>query len=233
MIKKGSSKMKTVTKLAMLLAVLAICMPAYGQGEVRILVYSKTIDCWDAWEVIDDGVDWQMDEDRTRGYLVLEVLYDAVTGEIVDVLDAEQIEYWREGRDRFYEPFEEEYTIERVDVGDEVIWVLEYLEADTEPDLYAQMLMVRGKTREMNIGFSRDRDDRREVARRLDGNILYLYMGEPIEKSMCSMSLRLHHRFTRLANDPDFGDSDFETTVIAIIDWLEDRGYEAMDGLVL
>ena len=216
--------METVKRLAILLVVLAICVPVYGQGEVAILIYAKTIDCWEAWEVFDNGVDWEIEEEHITAFLVLEVLYDDITSEIVEILDAEQIEFWKAGWDKWYWQIEEEFIIERVDVGDEVIWVLEQLDGDTEPD-WGEILMIRGKAREMNIGLGRDK--KREVARTLDGYILYLYLDRGIEKSMCKMSIRLLQRWTRLANDPDVGDSDFEYAIFDIVkDWLQRRGYK-------
>jgi hypothetical protein len=218
--------MKAVSKLAMLLAVLAICIPVYGQGEVDILIYAKTIKCWEAWEVEDDGVDWEIEEEHITAFLVLEALYDDLTGEILEILDAVQIEYWKDGRDKIYGSFGEEYIIERVDVGDDVIWVLEQLYGDTEPE-WGEILMIRGKAKDTNIGLGRD--EKREVAKRLNGYILYLYLDEGVEKSMCTMSIRLLQRWTRLANDPDEGDSDFDYAIDEIVGaWLTKRGYEEL-----
>ena len=215
-------KMRTLVKLIVLLALLAICMPAQGE----ILVYSKVYHCWGAEEIIDDGVDWDIWDYTQRGFLVLDVVFDEF-GEVVGIEEAVQIEFWREDlRDKYYYVDGEDFFIERVDDGDEVFWVLEQLYGAEDE---AEILMVKGnRPRMINIGLSRDRDDRREVARALSGYWLYLYLGEGIEKEMCTFSLRLHGRFTRLANSPDFGDQDFGTTIDAIIDWLEDRGYNGI-----
>jgi hypothetical protein len=209
--------MKTLVKLVMLLAVLAICMPAQGE----ILIYSKLYRCWEAWEVFDDGVDWEIDEWVQKGFLVLWVEYDE-NDEIDEILGSYQIEYEREGRDKWYWHYGEDYIVERVDVGDEVIWVLEEIYGD---ELEVEILMVRGKPRDINVGLGRD--EKREVARALKGNIMYLYLGEGVEKAMCTLSLRLHNKFTKLANDPEEGDQDFEYAVFnVVIAWLEDRGYQ-------
>jgi len=190
---------KTLAKLIMLLAVLAICMPAYGQGDLEILIYAQTHNCWEAWEVEDNGFDWRINKEHITGFLVLMVVYDSETGEIIAIEDAEQIEYWRDGRDKWYEQFDEGFIIERVDVGDEVIWVLEQLDGDSEPNPWGGMLMIRGRARDMNIGLGRD--EKREVARVLNGYILYIDLGMGIEKSMCTMSIRLLKRWTGLANE--------------------------------
>jgi len=216
--------MRTLAKLVMLLAVLAICMPAYGQGEIDILIYAKTMDCWEAWW---DG-DWDTDEDKITGFLVLEVLYDPETGEIQDILDAEQIEYWKDGRNKWYWQIEEEFLIERVEVDGEVIWVIEYILAEDDDE--AQILMVRGVPKDMNIGLGRDAEDKREVARILKGYSLYLYISEGVEKEMCTITWRLQQRWTRLANHEDECDGDFECAIFDIVKaWLEDRGYDEVD----
>lgn len=220
---KRSSRIRTLTKLAMFSAVLTICIPAYGQGEVAVLIYAETIDCWEAREVEDNGVDWEIEENRIKAFLLFEVLYDDLTGEIVDILDAAQVEYWKEGRDKKYWIFEEGYIIERVDIGKKVIWVFEQLDGDTKPD-WREMLMVRGEVRDMNIGLGRG--EKKEVARTLEGYILNLYLGSGIEKSMCTMSIRLLKRWTKCANDPDVGNRNFEYAKKDIVEaWLHRRGY--------
>ena len=204
--------MKTLVKLVMLLAVLAICMPAQGE----ILIYSKLYRCWEAWE--DDG--WNVDEETQKGFLVLDVEY--YQGEIIGIDEAYQVEYWKDGRDKWYWYYPEEYIVERVDVGDEVIWVFEQLDGDEGE---AEIIMVRGKSRDMNIGLGRDAQ--REVARVLNGYVLYLYLGMGVEKEMCTLSMRLHGRFTRLANDPGECDQSFECALFGMVaGWLEDRGYD-------
>jgi hypothetical protein len=215
-LKERRNEMKTMVKLAMLLAVLAICMPAQGE----ILIYSKLYNCWDAASL--DGLVWDVDEWTQRGFLTLNVDYDP-NGEPNEILGAYQVEYERDGRDKWYWDYPEEFDIERVEAGGEVIWVLEYIHADSETS--AEIIMLRGKPKDMNIGLGRDA--KREVARVLTGNILYLNVGMGVQKEMCSFSLRLHSRFTRLANDPDECNQSFECAVLGlVIPWLEQRGYD-------
>ena len=208
--------MKTLAKLVLVLVLFALCVPANGE----ILIYSKSYHCWEAWEVLDNGVDWEVDEWTQKGFLVLDVEY--YQGEIIAINSAEQIEYDR--RDKEYWQIKEDFEIERIDIGDEVIWVLEEYEIDTGPDLVA-IVMIRGKAKDMNIGLGRD--NQREVARVLNGYIMYLYLGEGIEKGMCTMSLRLHSKWTKCANNPEECDQDFECAVFDIVKaWLQRRGYE-------
>ena len=215
--------MKALVKLVMLLAVLAICMPAYGQ-EVDILIYAKTMDCWAAWY---DG-DWGGDEEHITGYLVLAVGYNSETGEVLGILDAEQIEYWKDARGKWYWQTEEEYIIERVELDGEVIWVIEFVDAEAESA--AEILMVRGEPKDMNIGLGRDAGDKREVARTLKGYYLSLYLGMGVEKEMCTITWRLQQRWTKLANHEDECDGDWECAIYGIVkDWLERRGYDELD----
>jgi hypothetical protein len=208
--------MKTMGKLVMLLAVLAICMPAQGE----ILIYSKQYNCW--WAASADLAVWNMQSWTQKGFLVLDVEYDS--GEIVAINQAEQIEYEKEDDgDKVYWQIEEDYEIERIEVDGEVIWVIEYVYADNPTS--AEIIMVRGKPKNKNIGLGRNA--KREVARQLTGYILYLDIGMGVQKEMCTMSLRLHSGWTKCANDPEECDQDFDCARLDIVKaWLERRGYE-------
>ena len=67
--------MRTWAKLVTLLAVLAFCMPAQGE----ILVYAKTLNCWwaDFIEPAEDPNYWDCDTENIKGFLILDVVYDA------------------------------------------------------------------------------------------------------------------------------------------------------------
>jgi hypothetical protein len=191
--------MKTMGKLGMLLAVLAICMPAQGE----ILIYSKQYECWGASSA--DMLVWNADEWAQRGYLVLDVDYDP-NGEPNEILQAEQIEFNR--RDKEFWQITEDYDIERIEVGRDVIWVIEYVYGD---GFGAEIIMLKGTPKNMNIGLGIDA--KREVARKLTGYMMYFYGGMGIQKQMCTMSLRLHGGWTKCANKPvgdDGCDQDFD-----------------------
>jgi len=205
--------MKTLARLVVLLAILTICIPAQGE----ILIYSTLNNCWEAlW----DGVIWNINERGRRGFLILDVEYDG--DEIVGINSAYQADYGRDLRWWVYWHYEEDYSLERIEVDGEVIWVIEHVFAtDTNT---AEIIMLRGKPKNMNIGLGRDA--KREVVRSLEGYILYLDlsgMGD-IEKEMCTMSLRLHGRWTKCANNPDECNQDFECAIFdVVIAWLEDK----------
>jgi hypothetical protein len=213
--KERRNEMKTMVKLVMLLAVLAMCMPAQGE----ILIFSKLYNCW--WADSLDLVNWDVEEWTQRGFLVVDV--DYYLGEIVGINQAIQVEYWKDGRDKWYWYYEEDYEVERIEVGDEVIWVIEYIHADSETS--AEIIMLRGKAKAMHVGLGRDAQ--REVTRSVTGNVLSLDIGMGVEKEMCSFAMRLHSPWTRCANDPDECNQSLECAVLGIVvPWLERRGYE-------
>ena len=210
--------MKTMVKLIMLLAVLSICMPAQGE----ILIYSKLYQCW--WAASGDFENWNMDSWTQKGFLVLDVDYDP-NGEPNEINYAEQVEYEKEDDgDKVFWQIKEAYEIERIEVDGEVIWVLEYVYGDA---FGAEIIMLRGKAKDIRVGLGRD--EKREVARVLTGYIMYFYGGMGVQKQMCPIVMRLHGSFTKCANKPEADDGceqDFECAVLDIVKaWLIRKGY--------
>jgi len=230
--------MKTFAKLVMLLVVLAMCLPAQGE----ILIFSKSMNCFWAEGELNDGVDWYYaGEERITGFLILEVVYD-YDGKPVEIAQAVQVEYWREGwMERFFEQDEEDFIIERIEVEGPwgrpiVYWVLDSIDNPAEDEVCA--VMVRGKAAMSNIGLGWTAEQRREVASSLTGAalVLEIFEGEPdeIEKAICCVTWRLQSWWTRLANHPDVGDQSFEYAEWYIVkDWLLWLGYEEIDGMPL
>ena len=212
----------------MLAALLGMCLPAHGE----ILIYRKSMMCFEAdGEAIPDNGpewDWNVDDGRVTGYLILDVQYDD-NGEILEVDDAVQVEYWREGRDRFYTQIYHTLQVQRIEVDGTVYWLLG--EFVLEGETAVAFMMVRGKARNINIGLGWD--ERREVAQTLTGAVLIAFQElEFTYTRICNASFRLHTWWTRLANDPDVGNQDFEFADFEIVKaWLEWLGYtEVLDG---
>jgi hypothetical protein len=180
---KRRKKMKTLAKFVMLLVVLAFCLPADGE----ILIYTKTMKCFGAEGYTVDGDPWVWDwvgDERVTGFLILDVVYDG--NDLVYIEDAEQVEYWREGRDKYYEQWGEWFELERIELPGRtewapriVWWVLEnwWLDED-ETYEHAGFVMHRGKAKMGNIGLGWRRADQKEVAPALQGCLQYFDWGE-------------------------------------------------------
>lgn len=200
--------MKTFVKLVMLSAVLAICVPA----QAAVLVYNKTIKCWEAAEGI---AEWEVSQDTVRGYLVLEVTYDE-NNQVDEILYAYQVEYYiNDGDEKEYSEEEHNFDMERVVDGNKVTWVLVESNPGEGSD---EMLMLRGKARNSRIG----NGDPNEVARNLDGNHLAYSIGGGDQLQMCNLDLRLNCSLTKSYNKEGF---DVFNALDDIENWLEDKGY--------
>jgi len=187
--------MQIIVKLVILLTVLSINIPTQGE----ILIYSKLCHCWSAASA--DMETWNVDTGIQRGYIILDVDYDP-NGELNEIIDIEQTEFKKEENgDKVYWEVEADYEIESIETDDEVIWVIEYIDADDSDT--AEIIMLRGKSKDMGIGLAGN--PKREVARELTGYILYLDIGMGVEKQMCAMSLRLQSSWTKQANNPREG----------------------------
>ena len=238
--------MKKLMKLVVLLVVLAFCLPA-GAQEVNngILIFTKTMKCFEAEgerEVEGDWL-WEAGEERVTGYLILDVLYDE-DGQIAEIWGATQIEYWRDGRERWYEHLKEGFEVERIEIEGwagrpMVYWVLENWNTWGFDGLEGiSFKMLRGNARMTNIGLGWAAAEKREVAAMLEGCFQHWERWldeeptpdmEYIDKSICCETLRLHPWWTRLANDPDIGDRQFEFAVFEIVvAWLERLGYQGI-----
>jgi hypothetical protein len=214
--------MKVVVKLLMLLAVLVICIPAHGQGDSTILIYAKTMKCFEAWE-IRDGI-WDLFSGTYKGFLVLDVFF--LDGEIDGINGAIQIDYWKDDDGKWYSTDFYELDYERIMFEGEVWWVLEELDIEIEPD-GVQVMLLNGQTRNINVGLGRD--TRFEAPSVLQGSIIEFFPDEPY-KLVCCESLKLLPNWTRRANNPDKGDGDLKYAVYNIVGaWLERRGFEQED----
>ena len=236
--------MKKLTKLVVLLVVVAFCLPAGAQeANTGILIYKMSLKCFEAEgdRPVDGEWVWQAEEEKRTGYLIVEVAYDP-NGQIAEIWGATQIAYWRDGRDRWYEHLKEGFNIERIEIEDRpgrpvVYWVLENWNAwDYDGVEGIRFNMLRGNARMTNIGLGWAAAEKREVASMLEGCFQYWERWldeepepdiESIDKSLCCETLRLHPWWTRLANDPDVGDGEFEFAVFEIVvAWLERLGYQ-------
>jgi hypothetical protein len=216
---KGELKMKAVVKLLMLLTILAICMPAYGQDGSAILIYAKTMKCFEAYEIGDDI--WELFSDTYKGFLVLDVFF--LNGEIDGINSAVQIDYWKDDEGKWYSTNFYDLDYEKIEFDGEVWWVLEELNIETGPD-GVEVMILNGQARNINAGLGRDA--KLEAPPMLQGSIIEFFPAEPY-KLVCCESLKILSCWTRRANDPDKGDRDIKYAIYNIVvQWLERRGFE-------
>jgi hypothetical protein len=243
--------MKTLTKSVILLAVLILCSSAHAE----ILIYSKTVKGFAAeGEGVFDLYDrskmnwrWGTGELVDKGFLVLDVDIDPNT-QIVEINDAMQIEYWKDGKIKHYEQISYNFEIDRIEVDKRTYWILRDIYAPENDQVLT--FMAKGKVRMNNIGLG-SRENRREIPLKLEGLALTFLQdsdddGQSIYEEIFDVSLRLHQRWTRMANqywltyDPYLDDySPFEWAVGGVDrdsqaygivgEWLIHRGYTEGD----
>ncbi len=200
--------MKMMTRFVMLLAIVTICLPA----QADILVYAKTIKLWEAWE--SEPYVFNINDWTIKGYLVLDVSFNE-DGTLEGIQSAEQIEYWKEGRDKWYTVNKENFNLRTIDYGN-IGWVLYQVINNSENE--ADTTMLRGTAKYTDIGLGRD--TRREIAQTLSG--LGLFNERDVDFGWCEWTLRLQQNWTKWSNQDE---DDIEATVDNITGYLEDRGY--------
>jgi hypothetical protein len=208
--------MKTLAKLVMLLAVLTICTPAKGE----ILIYSKTMNCFEATEMSTNV--WDVYDGVRKGFLIIDVEYDQ--NEVAGINQAVQIEFWKDKEGKWFLLDNHKFGYERIIFDGDVYLVLE--ESHTINEIY--FLMLRGKTKNENIGLGRDA--KREIPRLLEGPIIEYYNLSLGYKKTCCASLRLLSHWTRQANDLNIGNQDLDYARNNIVkEWLTRHKYIDID----
>jgi hypothetical protein len=193
----------------MLLVVLAVCVPA----NADVLIYKKTLRCWDSF-YLGDGA-WDVDNPRVRGYFILDVNY-APDGTFSEIVGSAQVDYWRDREDgKVYEVIDHDFDIIRVVDNRSIIWVLVQGDAD-EGDI--DLIMLRGKAQETYIGSATEK----EAPKKIDGDQLFYWNGGGWMVT-CEWSLRFYKKFTEWSN---VDENDLDAAINNIELWLESKGYE-------
>jgi hypothetical protein len=198
--------MKMPAKLAVLLVVLALCIPT----QAEILIYNKTIrGLVSNGEGVIDPKDpnivtwsWDADEQIDRGFLILDVEIDPNDATVTGINKAMQVKYWKDGEEKYFEQTSYNFNIERIETNETAYWVLTDIFTPQEDQVL--ILMVKGKAKLCNIGLG-NKENRREVPLVFTGSALAFLQDEfddleSTYKEVLTVSLRLHYRWTRLAN---------------------------------
>jgi hypothetical protein len=192
--------MKTLAKLVMLLVVLALCLPAYGD----ILVYKVSIKV--------KGIDVDEDERGTlkaRGYLVVEADFG-----FGDIYDSSLILYGKDDEgDKVQETF--------VDAIDYFIWLETSHGAILDIGGVGEAVLT-GKAKPTNVGT----DEKVDIAKKMTGNVLVdgvLPLVGFDALGSGTISARLHSKWTKDANED--GGIAFGVVVGIVELYLDDKGY--------
>ncbi len=207
-------------KLVLFLAVLALCMPAFGLTLGEILVYKTKI------KVVAYEYDLEEELKETyTGYLVLDVNLDD-TG-LLEINDSMNIWYWKEGSKYYLQDESFEMDLWLLEIGSSwrsVSWYGGALIIPFPPDEgYPGTIeaVTSGKARRTNIG----NGEKRRIAKSTKGHCL---CWQDITSFVGSgtVSTRLSTKFTRIGNRANECDGDFDCTIDEIVDYLEGKGYE-------
>lgn len=198
--------MKALVKLAALLAVLTICIPAKGE----ILIYNKTMT---GFAAEGDGVtdpsnqsvvnwDWLAGKRVDKGFLILDVEMDE-NDHITNINEAVQVEYWKNGHEKYYEEIPHSFEIQRIVANGSTYWVLRDIYAPDADQI--SIIMVEGQVKMSNIGLG-SKENQKEVPLKLSGSVLTFLYGQEqylhyIYEEILTVSLRLNQQWTRLANE--------------------------------
>jgi hypothetical protein len=204
--------MKMMTKMVMLLVLLGLCVPSYGD----ILVYKLSAKC--TFFVFEDG-EWQVTSPTLKGYHVIDLNYDTHT-----IDQSHEFIYWKDAEGKKFTSNILNLRLIPVEYGTKTQWAIMETDRDVvgEEVIGGHILVLTGSVRERNIGTGVNR----KVAATVSGYDVGGTQGEDIEKG--AVSLTFYPAWTYWANgdDDDEGNQDFDATVQMITDYFIDRGYE-------
>jgi hypothetical protein len=243
--------MESSKKLGILLVVLILGVSSHAE----ILIYSTTIKgfaseghgLYDPQDQSREDWKWGADERMDKGFLILDVEIDTKT-QLVEINQATQIEYWKNGNLKYYEQVSCNLDIDRIEVGEKTYWVLRDIFAPAESQVL--VFMAEGQVRSTNIGLG-SRENQRQVPLELTGLALTFLQSrsgsvESINEEIFVISLRLHKKWTKMANlywetyEPSLdqftplewavGGQDKNGRAYGIVEeWLQKRGYEQIN----
>jgi hypothetical protein len=221
-------------------------------ARAEILIYSTTVTGFaaegdgvvDLYDRSTKNWRWGIGERLDKGFLILDVDIDPDT-QIVEINKATQIEYWKEGKEKYYERVSGSFEIDKIVVDKKTYWVLRDIFATGDDRVL--VFMAKGKVRMSDVGLG-SRVDRREIQLKLSGFAMtFLQDGdtemESIYEEIYVVSLRLHKSWTKTANEYwvtynsylDYysplewavGGVDKDGQGYGIVEeWLQERGYD-------
>ena len=209
--------MKNVVKLAITLLLVVL----YSQANAEILIYKSSTK---GYEYNGVSGEWEVIQRKDRGYLIIEIEYiDDEEDERINVLNATEFLYWKDGSNNYFKDYDRDYQITRVEYKGNILW---YLTGSYASSVEVQALISKGQTSDTSIDFNKD--DTVEVATQLKGkNLSDIQLGYGHYIDTWSTSFRFHTTWTKLANSANHGNGDYEYAVEQIVKiYLLRKGYE-------
>jgi hypothetical protein len=199
-----------MAKMRVLLIVLGLCLPSYGE----ILVYKYT---GTGTGIEQRNGDWRVQKETPKGYIVVQVNYADHT-----ITRAERIEYGTEAGGKVYYGGPMDLDLVRMEEGSRVRWVIlmKGLEVAGQ-EVTGNFFITAGTARNRNIGAG----ENREAANTVSGYVLSDTTDDgDREFGMFKLSLTLYPAWTYWANGNQ-GHMDVDATVQMIDDNLTAKGY--------
>ena len=207
--------MKTLARMTVLLVVLGLCLPSYGE----ILVYKATQTMTSYTEVAEG--EWDVMKETSKSYLVIDVNYTTNT-----FTQSASINYGRDPNGKFFEENALSLELVRVTSDDRVRWVV--LQEEIEPNEMApsgSIYALAGLASDRNIGTG----TKSEAAAKLKGSGFEDRTNEGLrELGLASVSATLYSAWTVRANGTGTGqlNQSFSDTLAFIEVYLTSKGYE-------
>jgi hypothetical protein len=211
---KGT-EMKTSTRVVMLLVVLGLSLPGYGE----ILVYKAT-QSGTFYRL--KGGEWRIQKESGKGYVVIEMNYGDTS-----ITQAVAISYWKTADGKFFRQslLSPDMSLARVAYDNKVEWgmVRGVVERDGETITGGSLAILTGEAYTRGIGVY----EKREVANKLTGYGLEDFTRDGGDRDIAdiTVSLTWYPAWTSWANDMNRGNQVFTAATGMITQYLIRKGY--------
>lgn len=203
------------------LIVIFLFFVLFSQADADILIYTLSITGYDF-----NGVsgNWEGVQRKDRGYLILDIRYDDPE-DTINVVEAKEVIYWKDGDDNLFRVYDRDYQITRVFYKDKIWW---FLTGSYASAVEVQALIINGQSGDLAIDF--DKSVTVEVASQLTGrNLSDIQLGTGHYIDIWSSKYRFYQQWTKLANNANNGNGDFDYAVDEIVKaYLIRKGYVQM-----
>ena len=207
--------MRTWMETTIALTIFFLCIPAKGE----IVIYNTKTEEFTAKGNEQPWV--EVKNRKNNGFLILDVIFSEENS-ITGIRNALEISYKTLGQYKWYGQKVHEFDFEPVRLHNRLLWMLvqKYYESG------AEILILDGWA--SNVRIDSTKREKRRLPKKLDGYYLSDLDIETRTIQTVEMKMRLNKGMTRLANESDGGNGDFDYAVNLIIDNLRQKGYNPL-----